>query len=404
VSADARISGAEGLTYSAVNPTDLAPIDRQTLRDGPDTGVWVNGENAPRLFNRYGAEFLDDPDDVRLFPKGDVGPAVYESPPDFAVGIGDALLTGYRTFLTADGRFFADDVFYEPHLLQRQLDRLSRGDPFSNECTGLRPIGDNRFRFALGGRPVLRLDGTVAVVLSDEPQSYGSFLFRFLPKIPTLRTLGLTEIPILTHAPSESCRVLLNLLGIPDKNIIQHDLNAVVSIGRAIVPGLRNPNTYFDPETCELFAELRKAHGPPRQTRKIYVSRHGLNAEGGSTRVLLNEPALIARLEAIGFETIEPEKMPVEEQIHAFASASIVVGPSGSGLFNSIFCHPGTKLIDIQSEPHWIYSYAGMYASLGLRYGIFIGGADRGNGQAAHWPWRVNVDALIARVAAFSKA
>jgi len=41
-------------------------------------------------------------------------------------------------------------------------------------------------------------------------------------------------------------------------------------------------------------------------------------------------------------------------------------------MYNTMFCHPGTKVIDIQSEDHWIYSYTGMYASLELNYGIFV--------------------------------
>ena len=50
------------------------------------------------MFNRHGAEFLDDPDGVRLVIQRDLGPAVYQSPPNFAAGIGDAVLTGYRMF------------------------------------------------------------------------------------------------------------------------------------------------------------------------------------------------------------------------------------------------------------------------------------------------------------------
>lgn len=306
--------------------------------------------------------------------------------------------------LTNDGRFFSDEVYYEPEVAQRQRDRLARPDPFSNECTGLTPAGEGRFVFAQGDRPIRKIDGTVAVLLSDEPLSYGSFLFRFLPKVQTLRRLGLNDIRILTHPPSDSCRVLLRLVGIADENIIEHDLNAVTVIDRAIMPGLRNPNTFFAPESCALFAEIRKQHGPPAQTRRLYVSRHSLNAEGWSTRILRNEVELIARLASLGFEVIEPENMPVEDQIAAFAAAMIVVGPSGSGMFNSVFCHPGTKLIDIQSEPQWIYSYAGMYSSLSLRWGIFVGKADVIECQPFHRPWDVNIDALITRVEAFLAA
>jgi capsular polysaccharide biosynthesis protein len=131
------------------------------------------------------------------------------------------------------------------------------------------------------------------------------------------------------------------------------------------------------------------------------VSRYGLNRAGWSTRIMRNEEELIARLGSIGFEAIEPEQMSMREQIAAFASASIVVGPSGSGMFNTIFCHPGTKIIDLQSESQWIYSYTGMYASLGLRYGIFVGKAETPDGQPVHRPWQVNIEALMVRLRTF---
>ena len=67
---------------------------------------------------------------------------------------------------------------------------------------------------------------------------------------------------------------------------------------------------------------------------------------------MLNEEELIARLRPLGFDIIEPQSLTATEQIAAFASADLVVGPSGSGMFNAVFCRPGAKLIDMKSEPH----------------------------------------------------
>jgi capsular polysaccharide biosynthesis protein len=113
---------------------------------------------------------------------------------------------------------------------------------------------------------------------------------------------------------------------------------------------------------------------------------------------MLNEEELIEKLVAHGFDVIEPENLSVRDQILAFSSASMVVGPSGSGLFNTMFCHPGTKIIDIQTEPHWFYSYTGMYSSLGLEYGIFIGQTDPADGTPVHRRFTVNIEALLRRI------
>jgi capsular polysaccharide biosynthesis protein len=192
---------------------------------------------------------------------------------------------------------------------------------------------------------------------------------------------------------------LFQLAGIPNTSIIQHNFDTVTSIDHALVPCLRNPHAYLDPESFDLYAELRASFGSPHTGRKIYVSRFAINKSGqGNTRVMLNEAELIEQLESIGFDIVEPENLSVRDQILAFSSASIVVGPSGSGLFNTMFCHPGTKIIDIQTEPHWIYSYTGMYSSLRLEYGIFIGKTDPEDTTPVHRRFTVNIEALLKRI------
>ena len=389
-------------TYEATNPIDLPRIDRAAVTSGSADGIYVEGVDARREFQRYGAAFLDDPDQVGLFSEG-IGLGAYWYPPVYTAAVSNVALVGYRTILTPDHKFFTDEAYVEVEVFQRQMDRISGGEGFANERTGLLATGRERsFQFDPGVRPHNRIDGNVVVLCSDEPLSYGSFLFRIAPKVMSLRALGLTNLPCIVYATQKPFMDLLNLCGLPASAIVQHDMNAVTQIGRAIVPCMRNPHAYLDPETCELYAELRKSYGVPRTGRKIYVSRFGLNISGrGASRIMVNEAELIARLEALGFETIEPENLSVRDQILVFSSASIVVGPSGSGLFNTMFCHPGTKVIDIQSEPHWIYSYTGMYSSLDLEYGIFLGKPDPADTSPVHRRFSVNIDALTDRVRAF---
>jgi hypothetical protein len=117
---------------------------------------------------------------------------------------------------------------------------------------------------------------------------------------------------------------------------------------------------------------------------------------------MLNETELIERLRPLGFDIVEPQYLTAVEQIAAFASADLVVGPSGSGMFNAVFCRPGTKLIDIESEPHWIYPHSCLFASAGLQYGIFEGLAADRDWSVHHKPWRVNIEALLRRIATFA--
>ena len=389
--------------YQAVNPVDLPRIDRSSITSGASDGIYFEGDQPHRIFQRYGAAFVDDPDEVGLFADG-IGPGIYYYPPVFTAVVHDALLVGYRTILTPERQFFTDEGYAEPEVFERQLARISNPDPFANEKTGLSPTGAKEaFHFDAGDRAHRHIEGSALVLCSDEPLSYGSFLFRIAPKVKTIRELGLTHLPCIVYAQQKPFMDLLNYSGLPAERIIFHEMDVVTRIDRAIVLCMRNPHAYLDPGSFEFFAELRASHGSPRTGRKVYVSRLGLNRSGrGATRTMLNEEELITRLEGMGFETIEPETMTVQDQIMAFSSASMIVGPSGSGLFNVMFCHPGTKVIDIQSEHHWIYSYTGMYASLKLEYGIFIGRPDTEDTKPVHRRFTVNIDALCERILSFS--
>ena len=113
---------------------------------------------------------------------------------------------------------------------------------------------------------------------------------------------------------------------------------------------------------------------------------------------MLNEAELVERLASLNFRIIAPETLPAAEQILTFSSAEMVVGPSGSGMSNVVFCHPETKIIGIESEPHWIHAHRSLFASCGLPFGIFVGkGVDR-DFRKHHKPWRVNIDALISKI------
>jgi capsular polysaccharide biosynthesis protein len=388
--------------FEAVNPLELPRIDRDGLLSGAADGIYIEPAAGNREFERCTA-FVDDPDEIGMFGPS-IGGATYFYPPPFVAGFSNAQLTGYRTILTPAGRFFADQGYVWPDEFEQQLKRISGSEPFQNEETGLRPAGhDGRFYLERGGREERVIEGTAVFLGSDEPYSYGAFLFRVVPKAIALRALGLLDMPCIVYAAAQSFIDLLELCGIAPANIVQHNVRAIFRIERSIMVSMRNPHAYLDPESFEFYKELRARYGTPATGRKIYVSRSDLARTGrGSTRVMTNEGELIARLRSMNFDIIEPENLSVREQILAFSSASMVVGPAGSGMFNTMFCHPGTKVIDIQSEPQWIYSYTGMYSSLRMNYGIFIGRSDPADTNVVHRRFTVNIDALVSRIRRFA--
>ena len=72
---------------------------------------------------------------------------------------------------------------------------------------------------------------------------------------------------------------------------------------------------------------------------------------------MLREAELRKRLVAMGFRVVEPGAMSVEAQIAAFHEADVVLGSSGAGFANAIYCRPGTVVIEIQPqgmENQWV--------------------------------------------------
>ncbi|MDC1490386.1 glycosyltransferase family 61 protein [bacterium] len=95
-------------------------------------------------------------------------------------------------------------------------------------------------------------------------------------------------------------------------------------------------------------------------SNRIIVSRGS-----STTRRWLNENDCKESLNTLGFELIDPSKLSLSEQVKAFSSAEIILGPHGAGLTNIMFCNPGTKVIEIRSqEQGGEYSSANCYEEL----------------------------------------
>jgi capsular polysaccharide biosynthesis protein len=396
--------GSTSAEYKYHDAIDLPAVDRDLLKTSLPVGVYVEPPGTLRKFLRYPPEFVADPDGVGLFSRFAQDTITY--PPAFIAMARKARIVGFRTVLTPNGSFFNDNSVIGPGQRRWLLTNLAAPDP-ANEENGFRPTAAiDRFVLAPGERPTKRIRGTTVLLASMEPSNYGSWLFRVLPKLRTLVQVNLQEpLRYLAWVGLPSFMEYLNLLGISEDQVIHQDpTNFIYHLDRVIVPSIRNNHAFLDPESLALFAGLRaRLGGPVQPGSKIYVSRV-LQSQKGSQRIMLNEPELQERLVDLGFRIINPETLPVAEQILEFSSAEMVVGPSGSGMFNVVFCHPRTKVIDIESEPHWIHAHRCLFASCSLRYGIFVGSAIDRRFEVHHQQWKVNIDALISQIKSFAQA
>jgi hypothetical protein len=363
------------------NPLDLTRIDYDDIIKNRADGVYVEKPEQARTFVRMPPSFHDAPDDVHLFPPFHEVTVTY--PPVFTTSLRNVLLQGFRTVLSKEG-FFTNDV---GHLDRADVQDVASSLSGSEEVTKLVPgEKDGDFFSTAETQTAVNLEGPVVLLTSAEPGNFGSFLYRDLPKL-----VNLSNIPhnwrFLAHVPVPAYEQLLVLAGISSERLIRHDLTATYRIEQAIIPGLRTPLAFADEATRGFYEKLRSQCDQRERGRKIYISRHSVSAIRPAGRVMQNEGALIEQLRLSGFDIIEPQFLTAAEQIATFASAELVVGPSGAGLFNVVFCKPGTKVIDIESEPHWIHPHSCLFASSGLHYGIFEGLAADCGWSVHHKPW-----------------
>lgn len=379
----------------ALEPTPVA------LTDVLGGGEGVAQQSEARRFQRSAPAFIDDPDQTELFPALDETPVLY--PPLFTQAARDASLIGYRTLLRQDGSFSNDDSVIGA-ARDRYLHALRQPDPFPNEDTRLRPAdpiptdAPNRFVLDLAGRTRQHLPGRTIALCSSEPSNYGSFLFRILPKLVALPQYAWPDARILAPIPSASCHDYMTLAGLPAHRILRQDPNVIYDCDQVLMPCLRNNQAFLDPESQALYRALQARCRTGETGRRLYVSRAGHSGRGGSSRILVNEAELIDALRRLDFHIVEPEAMSARDQIALFASADLVVGPAGSAMFNAVFCRPGTRLIDIESEPFWIHAHACLFTSCQLDFGIFCGRVDPTDPAPVHRRWTVNIPALLNRI------
>ncbi|MFD1883329.1 glycosyltransferase family 61 protein [Paracoccus pacificus] len=79
-----------------------------------------------------------------------------------------------------------------------------------------------------------------------------------------------------------------------------------------------------------------------RGSRRLLISR-----KRAASRKLIEEDLLLKALAPLGFEEFVAEGMSAIEQIAAFNSAEIIIGPHGAGQANMIFCNPDCHVIEL---------------------------------------------------------
>lgn len=149
----------------------------------------------------------------------------------------------------------------------------------------------------------------------------------------------------------------------------------------------------MSPRFPELTRRIAQHLGAASGCARLFVSRRD-----ASKRRLVNEEEIEVLFKAKRFRIFHPEEHTVEEQVRAFAGASLVAGPVGSGLYSVAFSSPATRLIVL--APDQFYTRNDMILAGARDHApVFAFGRSEGHGrqEAMHADW--HLDPAVARLA-----
>lgn len=142
-------------------------------------------------------------------------------------------------------------------------------------------------------------------------------------KIPLLLSRGQCEVPFIKRA------LELGILG--DRDLVIQEADEVIASDRVTVirPPLHD-RAYRD----RVLDRLGHPGGDGSRSERFFVTR-GKSAE--NDRRLQNEAAVVEALAPLGFQTLDPQTLSLDEQMATFASCGFMVSPHGAGLTNMVF-------------------------------------------------------------------
>ena len=166
-------------------------------------------------------------------------------------------------------------------------------------------------------------------------------------------------------------RETLKRWGIPLERVVETLRHQNIETETLVVPSWADQSGFFDENDVQRAREvlLTTVHKKPNSfPKRFFIDRS--KAPG---RRIKNWQEISEVLEKNGFSIVELESFCFSDQTQLFHNADAVVGMHGAGLTNLLFCHAGTKVLELVSPnwSHWIYW--NLASSLHLNYHYLFG-------------------------------
>lgn len=217
---------------------------------------------------------------------------------------------------------------------------------------------------------VTEVAGSVGVLSTRGSDNYYHFLMDVLPRLELLRRAGAQPDAYRVNRTTRFQRELLDHLGLTADRCLGDEKYPHMRADELVVPSLPDDLLRTPPwivpwlRASFLPDDVRPPH------RRLYVSR----GDTKHTRRVDNEAELVAVLEPLGFEVIDPGALAPAEQVRAFAEAECIVGPHGAGLTNLAFAAPDTAVVELFARDYVNECFWALACAVeGLRYRYLVG-------------------------------
>lgn len=137
------------------------------------------------------------------------------------------------------------------------------------------------------------------------------------------------------------------------------------------------------PQAREVWKTIGDYYEKPGTPKNVYISR----SKWTKQRSLVNEANIEAVFKQAGYEVVHPEEIPFSEQVAIFRGAQKIAGPSGSGMYNCIYCRKEADVTLLVSEKFMTPNDALIHSMIGSNASYLVGRTldDGKNPMFANW-------------------
>jgi hypothetical protein len=211
---------------------------------------------------------------------------------------------------------------------------------------------------------VQRQEGRLAVVGYNYAHGYYHWMLEVLPRFEILRRSGVAfDRVYMSPLVARFQREALTAIGFNHASAIWATPRTHLKADLLVVPSLPAAPGQIPGWVAAFLRDLFLPKIPVAQTQRLLISRRK-----AARRRILNEEAVTAALQPLGFREVILEDYSLHEQARLFASAESIVATHGAALTNLVFCSPGTSIIELFAPTRSYNNFQVLSHLMGLRY------------------------------------